>query len=189
MKLMDLQLDYLLAAYCAPALIGIKPANLVACDRALFPGLPRELRIYREAFAVRGVRFEIVGACEERYLLLVYHMQSLSRQVLEPRVRRLLSRFGYPDTDDLNALLYHLKRRMAQSDGFPHEIGLFLGYPVEDVEGFIAKGGRDCKMTGYWKVYGDAEAASKQFDRLSRVSRAVTRRVERGESLLKVFAA
>lgn len=186
---MDIQLDRLLAAYCAPALIGIKPANLVACDRALVPDLPRKLRIYREAFAARGVRFEIVCACETRYLLLVYHVQSLTRQMCDPRVRLLLSRFGYPDTDGLAASLYHLKRRMAQNDGFPHEIGLFLGYPVEDVEGFIEKGGRGCKLTGHWKVYGDAEAASKQFERLSRVSRAVTRRVERGESLLEVFAA
>ena len=39
------------------------------------------------------------------------------------------------------------------------------------------------------RVYGDAEAASRLFDRLSRVCHAVTRRVDKGETLLEVFAA
>ena len=38
-------------------------------------------------------------------------------------------------------------------------------------------------------VYSDAEAASRLFDRLSRVCHAVTRRVDKGETLLEVFAA
>lgn len=31
----------------------------------------------------------------------------------------------------------HLKKRLFTHDGFPHEIGAFLGYPLEDVRGFI----------------------------------------------------
>ena len=107
----------------------------------------------------------------------------------EPRVQHMLAAFGYPAGQPLPALLAQLRRRIAQADGFPHEIGLFLGYPVEDVAGFIRHAGRGCKLCGYWKVYGDAEAASKLFDRLTRVCRAVTKRVEQGESLLQVFAA
>ena len=79
--------------------------------------------------------------------------------------------------------------RLSQGGAFPHEIGLFLGYPIEDVVGFIRYSGRGCKLSGYWKVYGDAEAASRLFDRLSRVCHAVTKRVEQGETLLEVFAA
>ena len=79
--------------------------------------------------------------------------------------------------------------RIAMSKDFPHEIGLFLGYPIEDVVGFIRYAGKGCKLSGLWKVYGDAEAASRLFDRLSRVCHAVTRRVDKGETLLEVFAA
>ena len=39
---------------------------------------------------------------------------------------------------------------------FPHEIGIFLGYPLADVAGFIRNKGRNCKCIGTWKVYGDA---------------------------------
>ena len=76
---MENQLDRLLAAYCSPALAGIKPANLVSCDRALYPDLPETLETYREAFAPRGMRFEIVCSCHARYLLLVYNEAQLSR--------------------------------------------------------------------------------------------------------------
>ena len=153
---MENQLDRLLAAYCSPALAGIKPANLVSCDRTIYPDLPEQLETYREAFAPRGMRFEIVCACRARYLLLVYNEAQLERYMQDERVQHVLRRFGYP---------------------------------VEDVVGFIRYSGRGCKLSGYWKVYGDAEAASRLFDRLSRVCHAVTKRVEQGETLLEVFAA
>ena len=46
---------------------------------------------------------------------------------------------------------------------FPHEIGLFLGYAPEDVDGFIRLGAGRAKCVGTWKVYGDLEAAKKKF--------------------------
>ena len=48
--------------------------------------------------------------------------------------------------------------------GFPHEIGLVLGYPPVDVEGFIEKEGRDFLYSGYWKVYGNLEDTLKTFE-------------------------
>lgn len=38
-------------------------------------------------------------------------------------------------------------------EDFPHEMGILLGYPVEDVEGFIINNGKNELYTGYWKVY------------------------------------
>ena len=183
------QLDRQLAAYCSPTLAGIKPASLVSFDRALYPDLPQRLKTYREAFAPRGMCFEIVCACRGRYLLRVYQKQALERHMAEPCVQHVLASFGYPAGQPLQDLLRELKRRIALSETFPHEIGLFLGYPIEDVVGFIRNAGRGCKLSGYWKVYGDAQAASRLFDRLSRVCRAVTKRIEQGETLLEVFAA
>ena len=135
------------------------------------------------------MRFEIVCACCARYLLLVYNEAQLERYMQDERVQHVLRRFGYPVGSPLPELLAVLRKRIACTDGFPHEIGLFLGYPIEDVVGFIRYSGRGCKLSGYWKVYGDAEAASRLFDRLSRVCHAVTKRVEQGETLLEVFAA
>ena len=186
---MNHQLDRLLAAYCAPTLAGIKPASLASCSRAEYPDLPEQLQTYRQAFAARGIQFDILCACRGRFLLLAYHHGQLIRCLSDRRAQHVLAQFGYPAGAPLRVLLDRLRARIAAQQDFPHEIGLFLGYPVEDVVGFIRHAGRGCKLCGYWKVYGDAEAASRLFDRLSRVCQAVKRRVEQGETLLDVFAA
>ena len=186
---MENRLDRLLATYCSPTLAGIKPASLVSINRTEHPDLLQQLEAYRKAFAPRGMCFEIICACRGRLLLLVYQKAVLERHMLDRRVQWVLKSFGYPAEQPLKKLLQELKRRMALSEDFPHEIGLFLGYPIEDVVGFIRNAGRNSKMSGYWKVYGDVQMASQLFDRLSRVCSAVTKRVEQGESLLEVFAA
>ena len=62
-----------------------------------------------------------------------------------------------------------LRRRLAQSGQFPHEIGLFLGYPPCDVLGFLHDAGRHSKLSGYWQVYGDAQAALALFAKYKKV--------------------
>lgn len=47
---------------------------------------------------------------------------------------------------------------------FPHEMGLLLGYPIEDVEGFIKNKGENYLYAGYWKVYKDVEQKKLLFD-------------------------
>lgn len=178
----------MLAAHCAPALAGVKPASLVACQRSRFPQLPRQLEAYRRAFAPKDIYFRILCTCPGRYLLLVYRRAMLERYLAQAEVLALLVRFGYCKEEPLEAKLERLGRRAAGQDGFPHEIGLFLGYPVEDVEGFIRHGGGAYKLCGCWKVYGDVEHASRQFARIAQVCRACVRRVEQGETLFDVFA-
>lgn len=180
-------MDRLLAAHCAPTLAGIKPASLVSCQRSRFPQLPRLLEVYGQAFCQKDSYFKILCTCPGRYLLLVYRRTMLERCLAQPEVMKLLEQFGYRREEPLEAKLERLGRRAAGQGGFPHEIGLFLGYPAEDVEGFIRYGGEGCKLCGCWKVYGDVEHASRQFARISGVCRACVRRVERGETLFEVF--
>ena len=52
-----------------------------------------------------------------------------------------------------------------ESGEFPHEVGLFLSYPPEDVKGFIENRAANAKCTGVWKVYGDEEQARQTFAR------------------------
>ena len=163
-------LDRLLATYCSPTLAGIKPASLVSCDRNLYPDLPQRLSEYRNAFAAREIHFEIVCACSARFLLLVYNKPQLERRMADPQVQHVLRHFAYPVGQPLDVLLRNLKRRIAMSKDFPHEIGLFLGYPPEDVRGFILHKGNCCKYSGCWKVYGNEEKAAKEFAKFKKCS-------------------
>ena len=125
-------MDHLLAAHCAPALAGIKPASLVSCQRSQFPQLSRQLEEYRRAFAPKDVHFRILCACSKRYLLLVYRRRLLEQCLAQEKVVTLLEQFGYRREESLETKLDRLARRAAGQGRFPHEIGLFLGYPVED---------------------------------------------------------
>ena len=72
------------------------------------------------------------------------------------------------------------------SGTFPHEVGVFLGYPLHDVEGFIAdpRGGTPC---GAWKAYGDEEGAARTSARWRRCTDAVCRMMDSGKSLTQIF--
>ena len=181
--------DLLLAEHGAPVLAGIKTANLITCQRAWYPDLPQMLAVYQRAFAGRGVCFRILCACDYRFLLLVYRPARLLEDLASREARALLSRYGYPMEEGLDALLDHLSRRTADRAEFPHEIGLCLGYPVEDVRGFIEQRGKGCKLTGYWKVYGDVQAAGRLFRQYDRCRDAARGYIERGMTILELFAA
>lgn len=122
-------LDRLLATYCSPTLAGIKPASLVSCDRNLYPDLPQRLKEYRDAFSAREIHFEIVCACSARFLLLVYSKPQLERRMGGPAGAACAPALCVPVGQPLDVLLRNLKRRIAMSKDFPHEIGLFLGIP------------------------------------------------------------
>ncbi|MPN35997.1 hypothetical protein SDC9_183502 [bioreactor metagenome] len=72
---------------------------------------------------------------------------------------------------------------------FPHEIGLFLGYPLHDVVGFIENKGRNFTCSGYWKSYGDPETAQKCYERYRRCVSTYKRRFENGAPISRLVVA
>ena len=90
----------------------------------------------------------------------------LEDDLSDPLSRKLLSKCGYPP-GNANACLAHLIARLRAEGEFPHEVGLFLGYPPADVDGFMHR--KDSyKLCGLWKVYDDVEGAIRQFARCGR---------------------
>ena len=173
---------------CAPTLAGIKTGSLFPCPYECRETLLTEIRRYNQVLVPKGLCLLPLRFTEKSALLYLYRPCDLERDLQDRLATEILQHAGYACTGSEQCLMQLIERLRAY-DEFPHEIGLFLGYPIEDVVGFIRYSGRGCKLSGYWKVYGDAEAASRLFDRLSRVCHAVTKRVEQGETLLEVFAA
>ena len=60
------------------------------------------------------------------------------------------------------ACIERLRSRI-EMDSFPHEIGVFLDYPLDDVIAFIMNKGENCPLTGCWKAYTDEAGARKTF--------------------------
>lgn len=187
---MDRKFEELLAFHCAPAMAGIKGANLVSCPRQLFPDPEGLIRQYAGLLAQSGIRLQILCSCPKAALLLVYREKALAACLDHPQARTLLGQAGYPAGAPLPQLLDRLGRRIAHRQGeFPHEIGLFLGYPPEDVAGFQLHKGKNCKLCGHWKVYGDPVDASRRFQRYDRCRCALCGRIRQGYSLAQLFCA
>ena len=185
---MKKNLEHLLAFHCGPTLAGIKAGSLVSCCRAQYPELKEAISRYNESFRRMDVRFEILCTCDRSSLLLVYRPSLLAEHLSAPLARKLLKDAEYPVGADLEALLEHLSLRLRFRNGdFPHEIGLFLGYPPEDVEGFQLHRGQNCKLCGHWKVYSNVERAEGLFRRYDRCRDALCRRLAQGHTMNQVF--
>lgn len=174
--------DELLAFHCAPALVGIKPANLVSCPTASMPVVAPLLAVYTEKFASQGIAFEVLCHCTARTLILVYRPQQLAALLAEQQTDCYLEQLGYKP-GPLHSLLRQLGTRVSCSREFPHEIGVFLGYPLADIKGFIANKGQNCKCSGYWKVYDDVEHAQRLFDAYNKCRDRLSRAVAAGVPL------
>ncbi len=100
----------------------------------------RDLREINQVLVPRGLRLVPLRREQNRALLYLFRPAHLSRDLSQGEVRQLLRQAGYQDLAQ-PACLRELKRRLQAGGDFPHEIGLFLGYPPEDVAGFMAHRG------------------------------------------------
>ena len=144
---------------CAPFLKGIK----IACILNITEEISRELY---EILEGTGIKFKILTRNHGKCLVLLYRRESFSRYLKRTDVREFLGSYGYEDVEP-EKMLERLSKRVCQySDGeicFPHEIGAFLDYPIDDVKCFIEKDGKDSLFSGYWKVYNNPGRAKMIF--------------------------
>ncbi len=153
----------LLATHCAPVLEGIKPANLFSVRKNVQNEVERGFR--EKAFLFPDITCENVLERSDYSLYLVYREELLTETLKKEDNNLFLKSFGY--SGSLSDKIGKLKDRLLYSDtgDFPHEIGLFLGYPADDVEDFARYRGKCAKAQGYWKVYHHVDEALETFRR------------------------
>ena len=156
-----------LALHTAPTLLGIKCANLVSLSSAEFD-LDFHSAYFNRRASSKGLKSKILCCCGNRKLMLVYSETMLAKRLSDNSVQKVLHKYGYPENSCISENLDRLTERIKECRDFPHEIGIFLDYPIEDVEGFIENKGENFKMCGCWKVYGSEEKAKRIFENYSR---------------------
>ncbi len=154
--------EHLLLFHCAPTLYGVKSANLFSSGPMAQEELDALIRSYSSILAPHGINIDVLCQCDSHTLFYIYNEQLLMRKLSAPAVKRFLSGRGWSAMPDCISLLSELKRRIC-TEGFPHEIGLFLDYPLGDVIGFIENSGQNFLCNGCWKVYENKEAAQALF--------------------------
>ncbi len=182
-----------LAQHGAPAMAGIKPANIIT-----FPAQTEEegfsvrelTELYGQRFRNGDLAFRVLCECSRSCLIMVYRPTLLRKQLRRPEIREMLEKEGYRGDDSLEEILELLSRRIRESrqqGGFPHEIGLFLGYPAEDVRGFIENRGQNYLYSCYWKVYSDVERAKAWCRRWERVRDGILKGLNSGVRIYDMF--
>ena len=165
-----------LALQCAPLIAGLKPSNLfnIPCE-----GVCQVRELIRDT----GISIYVLFSTGRKAAVLLYRRKSLEEYMKQEQVKRMLHKLGYQDTS-LEAVLpvfrIRYRRYMQERRDFPHEMGLLLGYPVEDVRGFIEHQGRDYLCTGYWKVYSNQSECKRIFRGYSQAREMLIHMVSRG---------
>lgn len=154
--------EEMLVRHCSPTLAGMKTGNMFNCSFADNIEMRNCIRCWNHMLVKKGLRVLPLRFRKERALVYVYRPSRLSHDLQCDMAYKILQERGY-ETDTPERCISMLIRRLKENKEFPHEIGLFLGYPPEDVQGFIENRAADCKCVGCWKVYGDADTAKKLF--------------------------
>ena len=176
--------EEMLVRHCSPTLAGLKTANLVNCPCTSPEEFAANLAKLNRRLNPRGVNLRLLRWGKESALVYVYRPDKLCVDLCG-EAWSLLGQEGYLHPD-ASSCLRCLSQKLRQEGTFPHEIGLFLGYPLEDVIGFIENHGQHCKCVGTWKVYSDEKAARKTFARYKKCTDVYERLYHEGYPLTRL---
>ena len=155
--------------------------------------LDEVLRTYAAALPRYGVRLSVLYRTDSRVFLLAWRPDQIGEVIADPACLQILREAGYRGeaTDELvgelrRRMVAYYRRSERAAATFPHEIGVFLGYPAEDVRGFMD--GKPATCRGPWIAYGDERVARRRFAALVAQERRCRTRYAAGESLGALFA-
>ncbi len=181
-------LDDYLVLHCAPTLAGLKTGCMFSYPYHSQQALTQELRSSNRRLRGKGLRLLPLRLSASRALIYLYRPARLAADLTDSTAATLLRQRGY-DPRDCTACLVELARRLRRQADFPHEIGLFLGYPPADVCGFITHQARDYQCVGCWKVYTDAAQARRTFAQYEKCTRVYCDRWASGAGLDRLAVA
>ena len=144
---------------------GVKPAELLRVRHCYSGVNPDGLRVclYRnDIYGILGLDYMELKVEAKSSLVLFYNPRVLASTLAKPRNARWLKRMGYPAGMPLHAMLAHLVRRAAECP-LPHEVGIFIGYPLKDVAGFMRQIPSTPVHHGAWRVYGIADESLRRM--------------------------
>lgn len=178
----QVRLSFQIALQCAPFLKGLKVSCVISVDENLYGTL-------KEIFRGMDIAWHMASRSEGKCLVLFYRPKRMEEYLRDPKVHALLREYGYVSME-LTQMLERLSERVRDFSekgmGFPHEIGAFLGYPIEDVRGFIENQGRKYLMIGYWKVYSDLAWARMTFKEYDRAKTCAVNEFLTGKSIREI---
>ncbi len=174
-----MSIDKYLVEHCSPTLASLKSANMFSCSYDSENALDTVVSTWNMLFKDKGVELIVLKKTSDTALIYVCRKNMLCADLKRAGVGEFLKKYGYSSVDTDYAIGV-LKSRLAQQKDFPHEIGIFLNYPLEDVKGFIEQGSKNCLCSGCWKVYCNECEAIKTFNRYKKCREVYSRLYQEG---------
>lgn len=174
----------ILVRFCAPTLAGLKVGNLFTYTYENESDLIDAIEHYNQKLNKKGVYFVILKMKRKKAMIYVYRKNRLNEILSMKDIQDFLQSYGYDQFQEEHCL--ELLRKHLNCDDFPHEIGVFLGYPLHDIKAFIENKGDGCKCVGYWKVYSNEKEARSTFAKFEKCVRIYQDRYEQGTDIAKL---
>lgn len=126
-------------------------------------------KLYGEGY-LEGLGLKFVKLREsEKFLVVLIYQEELLGTFIDIRSNKsFLMSIGYADKLSVEESLKILQKRYEQYN-CPHELGVFLGFPLDDVKDFMNCSEKKCLDCGYWKVYNELNKARTIFRLFDRV--------------------
>lgn len=172
-----------LVLQCAPVISGWKISNLLKISSE-----NEELLIS----ILRGTGLSYYKIFEHNLegFFFIYRKELLEAYLNGKEARLLLKQEGYEEFA-LEKVFDRFQSRYAEymerKEEFPHEIGILLGYPIEDVNGFIKNKGKNSLYTGYWKVYEQSEKKQRLFRQFDEAKEAMIYLIGNGVDIREII--
>ena len=181
----EVRMALLLAIHCAPILSGSKAANIMTVTVHEFDRIGYLLE-------GTGVRYRFLKTKGDKGILYLYREKRLRQYLEQEEIQEFLSEYGYDEVNIakmLNLLSKRIRMYNDEEAVFPHEIGVFLEYPLGDVKGFLANEGKNFMYSGYWKVYQDLQGAVRRFTQYDMERELTIQALMQGKSIREIALA
>jgi len=142
----------------SPTILGVKPAEIL---NVKLGSLDKCRRCFQGLDDIKFIEIRDFPKLSRRQLFF-YHKICLEEVLKQKANQSFLQQLGYPFSFNMEVYLDVIIAKL-RSCIFPHEIGVFLGYPLKDVLGYM--GLASLKLVGVrgWKYYGNTNLSLLQY--------------------------
>lgn len=183
------ELESQLVLQCAPVLTNRKISNLLIIKNGCLCQLG-------ELLSRSIISYYVLYVQAEKSIVLLYNREKLESYISDVEIHCFFMDCGYQEFE-LTAMFRKLRERyqnykkyrgiQGKQKEYPHEIGVLLGYPLEDVKGFIENHGKNSLYTGYWKVYHHVSQKKALFVQYEEAKATLMELVKRGAGMTEII--
>lgn len=145
-----------------PVILGAKPAEILS-----FPNHDNKLhekinKIQNSFKHCKKISYKIFHFNHKSTKVFFYNTVSLDTVLNDYKNAKFLKTINYPKAYSLDSYIEHMIDKMMRGT-IPDEIGIFLGYPLKDVLGFMGHPSLKLTKINGWRVYGDTKISDKRY--------------------------